>query len=192
MYHADRWAAAFISALDNKAEAGLVCLKNLADLLKPIRGVLFGRSIANSIDEMMSAEFIKQKDNSLGGIIEHEYPIRFVCLLIEKNLFRNIDSIIAKIDSMLDEKNNVLNVVVETASDENKGNAFENELTQMIKESMGSDHVKMSITVVPELLAGFRLRMNGHYIDASLKGQLEQMTADLMKVGQKEHEDVAI
>jgi F0F1-type ATP synthase delta subunit len=32
---------------------------------------------------------------------------------------------------------------------------------------------------MPELLGGYRLRIGGFYIDASLKGQVEKMTSDL-------------
>jgi F0F1-type ATP synthase delta subunit len=179
MHHADRWAAAFLGTLGEKSEAALVCLKNLSTLLKPIGAVLFGRSAAASIEEMLTKEFTIQKDHSNGTIIEHEYAIRFICLLIEKNLFRNVDVIIKRIESMLDEKNGVLNVTLETASAEDE--SFKHELSKMIQEYSRAAHVKIKMHVVPELLAGCRLEMGGAYIDASLKGQLEQMRADLIR-----------
>jgi F-type H+-transporting ATPase subunit delta len=178
VFHAERWACAFIGALDTKAEVGLVCLKKLVGLLKPVKGVLFGRSIAESIEESLSKEFVVQKDHSNSALLEHVYSIRFVSLLIEKNLFRNIDLIIKKIEKMLDEKNGVLEVLIETSSTEDK--TFEDELSKMIMINTGASKIKMSTKLVPELIAGYRLRMGGLSIDASLKNQLEQMTANLI------------
>jgi F0F1-type ATP synthase delta subunit len=179
MIHTDRWAAAFIGVLGSKAEVGFVCLKNLTALLKPIHGALFGRSMAKFIEESLSKEFTVQKDHSEHILVEHMYPIRFICLLIEKNIFCQIDAIILKIEQLLDKKNGVLKVVVETALPEDKN--FEDKLAQMIRVSTGAVQVKMHMTVLPELLAGYRLRMDGHYIDVSLKEQLEQMTAELLR-----------
>jgi len=51
----------------------------------------------------------------------------------------------------------------------------------MIKEKTGASDVKMKTSVKPELLAGFLLRIGGFYIDASLKGQVESMKADLIE-----------
>ena len=41
----------------------------------------------------------------------------------------------------------------------------------------------MKIKLVPELIAGYCLRIGGFYIDASLRGQLEKMTAVLTRDG---------
>jgi F-type H+-transporting ATPase subunit delta len=190
VFHAERWACAFIGALDTdwtspKAEAGLVCLKKLAAEFKPLAGVLFGRSISKAVEENLSKEFSLPEDD--GGKsaydVQHQYAIRFVCLLIEKNLFRKVDVIIARIEKILDDKNGVLDVLVETASREDK--TFQDELSQMIMKNTGASKIKMSTKLVPELIAGYRLRMGGLSIDASLKGQLEQMTLDLIAVQRK-------
>jgi ATP synthase F1 delta subunit len=177
VHHADRWAAAFIGVLDSKAEEGLVFLKETSALLKPFSGFLFGRSSAAFIEKNLCELFSVQSDTTSEK--EKIYPIRFICLLIEKKLFRNIDSIIEKIDALLDDKNGVLHVAVETASSEDA--QFGNELEKMISASTGAAKIKLCMNVVPELLAGYRLRMGGQYIDASLKGQLEQMTDELIR-----------
>jgi F-type H+-transporting ATPase subunit delta len=176
VFHAERWARAFVGALDTKAEAGLVCLKKLSAEFKPLAGVLFGRSIAKAVEASLSKEFALPEDD--GFDVQHQYAIRCVCLLIEKNLFRKVDVIIARIEKILNDKNGVLDVLVETAVPENK--TFEDELSRMIVTHTGASRVKMRTKIVPELIAGYRLRMGGFSIDASLKSQLEQMTADLI------------
>jgi F0F1-type ATP synthase delta subunit len=59
---------------------------------------------------------------------------------------------------------------------------FEAELARLIREKTGAANVKMKTSVRPELLGGYRLRIGGFYIDASLKGQLAKMKADLEAV----------
>jgi F-type H+-transporting ATPase subunit delta len=185
MFHAERWACAFVGVLDNETTAGLVCLKKLAAEFKPLAGVLFGRSAAEAIKASLSKEFALPENDAGKSTddVQHQYAIRFLCLLIEKNLFRKVDIIIARIEKILDDKTGVLDVLVETASLENK--IFEDELSKMIKKSTGASKIKMRTKIVPELIAGYRLRMGGLSIDASLKRQLEQMTSDLIDAQRK-------
>jgi F0F1-type ATP synthase delta subunit len=195
MVHPDRWATAFIGSLSKNApsknaEEGLVFLKELTHGLKPVSGLLFGHTAAafieKTVDELLREDTALQPQTDTSGIdITREYPLRFLCLLIEKNLFHHSDVIIETIEKMLDEKKGILNVLVEAASAEE---VSENGLSGMIKERTGAAEVKMRITEVPELLAGYRLHIGGQYIDASLKGQLEQMTAYVIE----EHEHVTI
>jgi F0F1-type ATP synthase delta subunit len=71
----------------------------------------------------------------------------------------------------------VLAVTVESATPLDR--AFEEQLKQRIRERLGAAAVKLNAAVVPDLLGGYRLRIGGFFIDASLKGQMEQMKADL-------------
>jgi F-type H+-transporting ATPase subunit delta len=78
---------------------------------------------------------------------------------------------------MLNEKNGILDITVETAVELDKN--FTEELVQIIKEKTGAAGVKIKTCIKPELLGGFLLRTGGFYIDASLKGQVEKMMAEL-------------
>jgi ATP synthase F1 delta subunit len=98
-------------------------------------------------------------------------------LLVEKNCFRHIDPLLTRIEQMLDERKGILDLTVESAVPPESG--FEEELARMIKEKTKATDVKMKTVVKPELLGGYVLRMGGFYIDASLKGQVEKMTAEL-------------
>jgi F-type H+-transporting ATPase subunit delta len=169
VFHGNRWAGAFVSTLGENADEGFVCLKALANPLKGVSGLLFGYSAAHRLEAMLRSA-IDVKDSS-------EYAIRFICLLVEKNQFRNIDMILRKIEESLDKKNGILSVSVEAAS--SMDDAFERELRSRIIAQTGAAELKMDTLLVPALLGGYRLRMGGFYIDASLKGQIEKMKADL-------------
>jgi F0F1-type ATP synthase delta subunit len=56
---------------------------------------------------------------------------------------------------------------------------FEENLRKQIQEKTGAADVKLSARIVPEILGGYRLRIGGLCIDASLKGQLAKMAEEL-------------
>jgi len=163
MFHADRWAAAFVNSPGQDAGAELELLKVLAAPLKPLSKHIFGLSAAQRL------EILLRKNAG----VEFEKSIRFISLLVSKNRFRYIDSIIVAIEKKLDEQNGVLNLTMETATATDS--ATEDELKKMIRERTGAASIKMKMKTVPELIAGYRLRIGGLCIDASLRGQLEQM-----------------
>jgi F-type H+-transporting ATPase subunit delta len=176
VFRADRWAAAFIGVLGKDAEAGFECLKTLTSGLQPVSGSLFGRFAAKKLEQ----ELRECSAVSPAGP-EYEYTIRFICLLVEKNLFRRIDTVRSEIETQLDEQNGVPHIIAESVFPIE--GAFEDELDKLIRGQTGAARIKMKTRLVPELLAGYRLRIGGLCFDASLKGQLEKMAADLTLPG---------
>jgi len=165
------WAAAFISVLGENAGSGLAYLKALVPPLSSFPGLLYGYTAARQIEQILrSASGAPASDDI-------EYAIRFIALVIEKKQFNDIDMILRTIEESLDERNGVLAVTIESASQ--LDNSAEEELRRRIKERIGVNDVKMKIDLLPELLGGYRLRIGGLCIDASLKGQIEKMKADL-------------
>jgi F-type H+-transporting ATPase subunit delta len=171
VFHGERWAVAFINTLGENAEAGLACLRAITPPVKEIRGALFGRNAAVKIEQMLR----EAAGNAAGAA--PEYAIRFITLLVEKKCFKYIDTILQKIEERLDERKGILNVIAESAVP--LDGDVEEALRLEIKERTGAAEVKMRTCVSPELLGGYRLRIGSLRIDASLKGQLEQMAADL-------------
>jgi ATP synthase F1 delta subunit len=178
MFHAEPWSAAFINVLGKNADEGLAGLKALATPLKPVSGRLLNPHAAKWLEKMLR-ESINDSglSNSVAESSVAEYVLRFICLLADKKMFRRVDSLIEKIEKQLDEQNNVLELTAESAAP--MDGAFEEELKKSIARRTGSAGIKMKVTVAPELIAGFRLRSGGFFIDASLKGQLEIMLADI-------------
>jgi len=176
MFHAYRWTAAFMAVSGENAEGAFQCLKALSVPVKLIHGVFAGHSAAAQLEKILRESANASKTETSPVV---EYAIRFICLLVEKRCFRYIDSLLQKIEQKLDEQKGFLDLSLEAASPLESG--FEKELAQMIKEKTGASEVKMKTSVKPELLAGFLMRIGGFYIDASLKGQVEAMKADLIK-----------
>jgi F-type H+-transporting ATPase subunit delta len=171
MFHAARWSGAFLSVTGENADEAFLCLKALAVKVKTIHGVLMGHSASDRLEKILRESAAGTETPAV------EYAIRFLCLLVEKNNFRSLNLLLLKIKQDLDAKNRIVTAVVETTAALDSG--LEEKLTQMIKDKTGAAGVKMKTRVKPELLGGYILRIGSHYIDASLKGQLESMAAHL-------------
>ena len=168
MFHGYRWAAAFVTVLDRNAEEGLVRLKALVPPLKALAG-FSGYSAARRLEQLLR-EIITVDDT-------WEYAIRFIALVVEKDQFKNIGLILHEIEEYINVHKGVLGVIVETASPPDGD--FEQYLARMVQERTGASGVNIQIRIKPELLGGCRLQIGGFYIDASLKGQIAKMKADL-------------
>ena len=175
MFHVDRWVGAFMAVSGENAESAFECLKAIAPPLKSVRGVFFGHNAAAELETML-----RESVNAAEPPVAVEYAIRFICLLVEKDCFRYVDVLLSGIEQRLDEQKGIIALSLEAASAVDSG--FEKELARMIREKMGAAGVKMKTSVRPELLGGYRLRIGGFFIDASLKGQLAKMKADLEAV----------
>jgi F0F1-type ATP synthase delta subunit len=192
MFHAERWAGAFLAVSGSNADEAFLCLNALAAQVKNVQGALMGHSASGRLEKILRESAAQSAAAAAAGAAATagtenpavEYALRFLCLLVEKNCFRYINPLLQKIEQNLDAQNGILNVVVEAAAVADGSlapveSSFEEKLTLMIKDRTGAAGVKMKTIVRPELLGGYILRIGSHYIDASLKGQLESMAAHL-------------
>ena len=183
MFHANRWAVVFETVLGENADSGLACLRAFVQPVKAISGELSGHSAARQLEKIL-----RESVSALGGAAAFggntsaavEYAIRVITLVVEKKRFKNIDLILRHIEERLDARKGTLTVTVESAAP--LDDVFEKNLRRQIMERLAIAEVNMKIRLVPQLLGGYRLRLGGFYIDASLKGQIESMKADLEAV----------
>jgi F0F1-type ATP synthase delta subunit len=181
VFHVNRWAAAFLNtngmdangmdAAGTDAACDLERLKVLSAALKQASRRLSGVTAARDAEKLL-------RENT-GA--EFEKPIRFIALIISKNYFHRADAIIAAIESRLDEQMGILNVTVESASVTDS--ALEEKLREMIREKTGASGVRLRVTTAPELIAGYRMRIGGLCIDASLAKKLKKMAGVLADSG---------
>ena len=167
------WADAFIAALGADGEAGLACLKAMVPPIKAIPGALFGRAVSRRLEKLLRESVDTAGFSGAGAM----HAIRLIALLVERNHFGQIDSIMLKVEERLDRKNGVLTVTVESA--EALDSEFEKRLRQQLAESTGAAGIKLRTRLAPNLLGGYRLTIGGMYIDASLRGQMDRMKTDL-------------
>jgi F0F1-type ATP synthase delta subunit len=177
VFNDSRWASVFVGALGKSSETALACLKAMVPQIKTIPCAMSGSADALRVEKMLTESVrLSIKTN---GIVQTaaESTVRFISLLIRKGRFRHIDSIMQRIEEQTFRQNGVLAVTAEFATPMESG--FEEELRRRIEKITGAKKAIIKAIHAPELLGGYRLRMGGFYIDASLKGQIERMKAGL-------------
>ena len=83
------------------------------------------------------------------------------------------------IERQIEAHKGVLEVTLESAAPVDA--AVEDELKAALCRQTGAGEIKLRVDLAAQLLAGYRLRIGGLCIDASLRSQLEKMTMDLTK-----------
>lgn len=172
MFHAGRLAEAFVKTSGTDAATDFEQLKVFSALLAPVSKMLFGKAAAQKVREILL--------RNTGA--ESEKAVLFISFLIFRNWYKYINPITEKIQKILDEQNNTLVLTLETATEPDAG--FKNELEKTICRHTGASEIRMKTQLVPELLSGYRLRIGGLCIDASLRRQIKNLTEDLLNKGQ--------
>jgi F-type H+-transporting ATPase subunit delta len=206
MFFADRWALAFTSALDavwgdsgktgqieacRNLEEGLDNLKFFVPRIKKIPGRISGRGTALHIEAMLrSAAGLDRRSVPQAAPDKHEsgdnvpledrrveFVIRFISLLIRKNSFKHADTVIRKIETILDKRKGVLQISLETVFP--LEDDFEERLKSMIRQKTGVAEIRLKTRENPALLGGYRLIIGSSLIDTSVATLLQKMAADL-------------
>jgi F-type H+-transporting ATPase subunit delta len=112
-----------------------------------------------------------------------ELAASFTALLVKKGRFSALHQIIKEAEKIADERKGILTVVIESVTSPDK--TFEEELKQKLLKQQGvwnhpvPKEVRLISRLVPGLLGGYRLRMGSEVFDASLRGQIQSMAAEL-------------
>ncbi|MFP3091049.1 F0F1 ATP synthase subunit delta [Treponema sp. TIM-1] len=179
MFPAERWASAFVDASGTYAEGGFRVLKALIPALERATGVISGTAASRKAGRMLREVLIQAGFDP--GDQGMQFALGTVVLLIKKGRLKYGELLIREIERVLDRAAGVLPVTVETAAPLDV--EFQRTLRELLKQKTGAREVRLTITEVPELLAGCKLRMGSLSLDASLRGQIQKMAADLSAAG---------
>jgi F-type H+-transporting ATPase subunit delta len=186
MFAGRAWAEAFINTLESegcKIEEGIEALEIFAPLISSLRGIAFGSSAAERM-EVLLREGMKKAGVSSPA---YETALRFIILMVRKNAFRRIGSVLVEAKKILDRKNRIVRIVVEYAAAPGEDAAGaksakfmdEGRVKELIKKRSGAAGVEMVMRNNKELLGGYRLRIGDEIIDASVRSQLKKLAASL-------------
>jgi len=186
MFSGRAWAEAFTNTLERegcKIEDGIEALEVFASRISSLRGIVFGSSTAEKL-ETLFREGMKKAGVSSPA---YEMALRFIVLVVRKNVFRRIASVLDEAKKILDRKNKIVRVVVEyaVAPGEDAANAKsakladEDRVKELIKKRSGAAGVEMVMRNRQELVGGYRLRIGDEVIDASISSQLKNLAASL-------------
>jgi F-type H+-transporting ATPase subunit delta len=174
-YRTRRWALAFAGPCPEGGELGraLELLGALVPVVKKIPGKIGGAALAKRLEGAIREGARKTgADEEIAGLCG-----RFLALLIRKNFFFRVDEIMGEIKNIADAAKGILPVYVESAfpMDEKEQGDF----IEGIRRETGAGEIRLDLKVNPELLGGCRVRIGAELIDASLRGQLQKMAAEL-------------
>ena len=182
MFAGRAWAEALTNTLERegcKIEEGIEALEIFAPRVSSLRGIAFGSSAAEKLEALLR-EGLKKAGVSSPA---YETALRFIVLMVRKNKFRHIDSVLAEAKKILDVKNRIVRAVVEYAAAPGEDAAGaksakfmdESRIKELIKKRSGAVGVEMVVRNNQELLGGYRLRIGDEVIDASVRSQLKKL-----------------
>ncbi|MDR0718980.1 MAG: ATP synthase F1 subunit delta [Treponema sp.] len=175
MFTPGRWAKAYTDSLGGKTKEGLEVLKILEGCIKKIKGEVFGSFQAEKLEAFIlhagSEAGIPKTDRAL------TVSARLAALLIKKNYFYHIDSIIAEVEKILDRENGIFRVKAESAFPLEE--EVEKKIAGAVKKRLGAKEIRLEKELNPALIGGYRLHIGDEVIDASVRLQLKNMAAEL-------------
>ncbi|MDR1950337.1 MAG: F0F1 ATP synthase subunit delta [Spirochaetaceae bacterium] len=179
MFAAKLWAGAFIGALEDgapgDAEEGLAALRVFASWAGELPGAVMGSGSAAQMDRLIHGAIAAAGGQFSGRATET--AARLIVLLTKKNLLRHAGSVAEAAELILDRKKGIVTAIAECAFPPEDD--LREALRAGVRRRTGAADVKLDVRVVPELLGGFRLRIGGDCIDASLRTQMRNLTEEL-------------
>jgi F-type H+-transporting ATPase subunit delta len=198
MFLAERWAEAFVAswasanasgaiktsginaaaaspgrtAEAGSAGEGLAVLRAVLPLVRGIPGEVSGRTAALRLEKMLRTAAAGAGESP--GV---EAAIRLLVLLVKKGDLQFSEALTEAIEKIIDRQRGALGCILETAVSPEED--IQEALKKALIKKTGAAEIRLSWQINPELLGGFRLRLGDEVFDASLRGQLEQMAADL-------------
>jgi F-type H+-transporting ATPase subunit delta len=175
MFQSERWARAFANVCGDRTEEGFNALKAMVPAVAGIPGLASGSSAGAQLERMLRTAVKKAGF----GVQDRgtEYALRFLVLLVRKDLFKYHQGILGEIEKITDRQRGILKVTAESALP--LGASLQKQLKAELKQQTGAREVILTSRIAPELLGGYRLFIGTRVIDTSLKAQLRNMAADL-------------
>jgi len=173
MFMGKQWAGAFVNSIEKEGgdiEDSVTLLKALADSLP---GEVSGRAAASRLEPLVRGAIPEASQGQ-------EIAIRFFLLMVKKNVIHRVDLVIGEIKKILDKRSGVIKVIAEYAFE--PGKELISEIKETIKKQTGATSVELTGQIKPELIGGYRLKIEDERIDASVRRQLLEMEACLAAV----------
>ena len=182
MYAPRTWAHAFINTLYKEGidtDSGIDTLVNLVSQVKALPGIVSGRTAAEKLENIIRNGMAKTDITR-----NLELAVRFLILMVIKNMFRHVSLIIKEIKHIRNNRNGIIELVLEYASSSNELTPVEETgIIKAIKKRSGAAEVVLNSRQNPDLIGGYRIRFGDEVIDASVRFQLKNLLTCL-KSGQ--------
>ncbi|MDR0399484.1 MAG: F0F1 ATP synthase subunit delta [Treponema sp.] len=183
MFLPQRWARGFLDASGAAAPEALDLVKAMAPVVLSALGRQSGTAAARRLEPLIRRAYAAALPDAAassdagraGGM-----ALGLILLLVKKNRLNQIQRVIEAADRELDARRGILRGLLESAF------PAEEELLEALKRGLmkktGAAGLRLDTQLRPELLAGYRLRIGGQVIEASLRLHLRQLGAELAEI----------
>jgi hypothetical protein len=186
MFRAEPWAEAFLRVIPApQTEEALDILRVYcrAGLLVP--GELSGLGDAERFCRIIDTAWKKCGAPAGGTAVDGgpdagkaaELAGNFFLLMVRKGCFHQYKKITVQIQKCINERKGIAEAVLEVPF-EPDADFIETVKNHLLKKT-GAKEIHITPHLVPALIGGLRIRMNGVLFDGSLDARLKRMTADL-------------
>jgi F0F1-type ATP synthase delta subunit len=177
MFSADRWAEAYCAACETNGEDPSQGL-DLLEAVLPFAGKFDRYAGTRAADEFIS--MVKQAAQKTAAT-ENNAALALIWLFVRRGYAKKGAGLTDAIDCLIDKRKGVLRARLETAAEDGMDADFLRNLETVLAKKHGANAVRISVTVKPELLCGYRCTVDGERVDYSLAGKLAQMERTLDK-----------
>lgn len=141
-------------------------------------------AIANSqeLRQFLENPLVKPqaKKNVLNQLAEgevHDYTLRFIRLLVDRGRILFLDAICAQYQTLLRQLKNI--VLAEITAARELSDRQQDEIRDKVKAFTNANDVEIDVTIDPDLIGGFIVRVGSQVLDVSLRGQLRRLALSL-------------
>ncbi|MEE1356473.1 MAG: ATP synthase F1 subunit delta [Clostridia bacterium] len=130
-----------------------------------------------SVPNITVAERISMIDESFGGRCE-EYICSFLKIMIERGYARELRGCFAEFEKLYYERHGILKAYVQSAV------SLTDEQCEALREKLQSyskKSVELSTKVVPSLIGGIRVELDGKLLEGSVRAGLDRLRSDIDK-----------
>ena len=172
MFTASRWAQAFWAACKDEKEEGLAVLAAYAAAWPHLgHGILAAQRPEKALRAVTGGA------PGRGALA----AARAAALLVRKGLARHIPAVLNAAEKIHDDESKIVSVNLDSAQPLDE--TFLDALRARLREYTAAGEVRINQIVNKDLIAGCRLHIGSDCIDASLRGRLQNMAADLRASG---------
>jgi hypothetical protein len=179
MFAVGRWAEAFVEVCEGRENTGSYqhCEAGIAVLKAAACGL--SRLPDSASETAAAARFSRYLRSSLRkcGYTEKESGVETACaavfLLIRRGAAAHIDDLIEAVEALLLKKRDILTVVLDCAG--KPDDDFLEALKNALKKREKVHDVRITVMLVPEILAGYRINIDSEREDFSVLGQMTRM-----------------
>jgi F0F1-type ATP synthase delta subunit len=175
-FNAGRWASAFLKAAADDWEAGYKALLAFSQALSNSKVWISGDKNAEEAAAILGKAVKLANGTETRGILAAKASL---ALLVRRGFFKKLSLFAAAILNAAYEQDNVLLARLEAASEPEPD--FLDKLKRLLIAQNNCRDVSFELRIIPELIAGYRITINGERYDFSLKGMAARFESALQK-----------